>query len=151
MRRRSFVFAIVLGCAAVHVPAEARERAQAALNGRPVLKLRSSRVTVMSPARVLLIAELVGGTEHEDFYCPEVAWDFADGSRSVSQEDCEPFGATTLVERRYTSPHAFVVPGQYVVSVTLRRADHVVARAEATVIVYGSGFGLAETRQDAGQ
>jgi hypothetical protein len=133
MRRRRVVLAL-LGLALVQVHVDGAERESSA---RPVLKLRSSRNTVMSPARVLLTAELVGGAEREEFYCPEVEWDFADGSRSVRQEDCEPYGATTMLERRFTSPHAFVIPGQYVVTVTLRHADNVVARAEALVVVHG--------------
>lgn len=137
MRRYAVILALI-AFGAVQAPLNARERTQAEPSGRPVLKLRSSRAAVMSPARVLLTAELVGGSEREEFYCPEVEWDFADGSRSVRQEDCEPYSAKTLLERRFTSPHAFVVPGQYLVTVTLRRADTVVAQANATVFVFGS-------------
>jgi len=35
------------------------------------------------------VAELVGGDDIEDLYCPEIEWDFANGRRSTSQEACE--------------------------------------------------------------
>src|ERR1051325_8618440 len=76
MRRHAIILALtVFGF--LEAPLHARDRVQGDTSGRPVLKLRSSRAAVMSPARVLLTAELVGGSEREDFYCPEVEWDFA--------------------------------------------------------------------------
>ena len=105
---------------------------------RPALKLRGSPGTAFPPVEVFLTAELVKGDDrHPDFYCPEVEWDFADGSRSVHQENCEPFGPEAVVERRFTRRHAFASPGEYLVTVTLRRAERVLARAATRILVQG--------------
>jgi hypothetical protein len=104
---------------------------------RPALKLRASPGMAFPPAEVLLTAELVDGVDQQDFHCPEVEWDFADGSRSVHQEDCEPFTAETKVERRFTRRHAFDAPGEYQVIVTLRRSSRIVAQAATTIFVQG--------------
>jgi hypothetical protein len=86
---------------------------------------------------VLLTAELQGGADLEDFHCPHIEWDFADGSRSVHQEDCEPLTAESRMERRFTRRHAFDAPGEYQVVVTLRRSDRVLAQASTTIILQG--------------
>jgi hypothetical protein len=110
----------------------------AAAKDRPAFKVRASPGMAFPPVEVLLTAELVKGDDrHPDYYCPEVEWDFADGSRSIQQSDCEPFGAEALLERRFTRRHAFAFPGEYVVTVTLRRAERVVAQAAAKVVIYG--------------
>jgi hypothetical protein len=104
---------------------------------RPNFKLRASPGMAFPPADVLLTAELVDGVDVQDFHCPEVEWDFADGSRSVHQEDCEPFTAETKLERRFSRRHAFDAPGEYLVVVTLRRSNKVVAQAATTIYVQG--------------
>jgi hypothetical protein len=51
--------------------------------------------------------------------------------------NCEPFGPEAVLARRFTRRHAFAVPGDYVVTVTLRRAERVVAQAAARILVQG--------------
>jgi hypothetical protein len=102
---------------------------------RPVLRLRATPGVSFAPANVLLIAELVGGEAVEEFYCPEIVWDFDDGRRSTSQSECEPFAADRPLERRFLVRQSYARAGQYRPTVTLRRADGVVARAAATVLV----------------
>jgi hypothetical protein len=104
---------------------------------RPVLKLRATPGVALPPVQVLLTAELVGGGEHEDFHCPEVEWDFSDGSRSTFQSDCQPLSDAAPIERRFTRRHAYRVPGDYAVVVTLRQTGRIVAQARATVLVQG--------------
>jgi len=105
---------------------------------RPVLKLRATPGVSFAPANVLLIAELVGGDTVEEFYCPEVVWDFDDGRRSTSQSECEPFGGDSSLERRFLVRQSYAHPGEYRPTITLRRADGVVARAAVTVLVPSS-------------
>lgn len=93
-----------------------------------------------SPVSVLVIAQLVGGDEHEDFYCPDVEWDFGDGSRSAQQSDCEPFMDGMTLERHFMARHAYPRPGDYEVKVTLRRASRALAVATARVTVH-AGLG----------
>jgi hypothetical protein len=104
---------------------------------RPALKLRASPAMAFPPAEVFLTAELVDGVDQQDFHCPEVEWDFADGSRSVHQEDCEPFTAETKVERRFARRHAFDAPGEYQVVVTLRRSNKILVQAATTIVIEG--------------
>jgi hypothetical protein len=104
---------------------------------RPAFRLRASPLMIVPPAEVFLTAELEDGADHQDFHCPEVEWDFADGSRSVHQEDCAPFSAETKLARRFTRRHDFDAPGEYRVVVTLRRSNKVVAQAATTIFVHG--------------
>jgi hypothetical protein len=94
-----------------------------------------------SPVSVLVLAQLVGGDEHEDFYCPDVEWEFGDGSRSAQQADCEPFTEGMPLERHFRARHAYLRPGDYEVRVTLSRASRTLAVATTRVTVHG-GAGL---------
>ena len=111
---------------------------------RPRVELRATPRMAFLASDVLVAAQLVGGDEHEDFYCPEVEWEFGDGSRSRHQADCEPFSPVTPLERRFTARHAYRQPGDYEVRVTFRRSDRALAVATTHVRVY---FGSAVASQ----
>jgi hypothetical protein len=102
---------------------------------RPRFALRATPRVAFSPVMVFLTAELQGGHEIEEYYCPELEWDWDDGSRSAHGADCPPFAAGTALERRFTAEHAFRSAGTYTVKVTMRRASRVLAVASATVNV----------------
>jgi hypothetical protein len=104
-----------------------------------VLTLRATPGASMPPANVLFVAELVGGDEVEDLYCPGIEWDFDNGRRSSSQEDCEPFSDESRLERRFLVRQRYAAPGEYLVVLTLRRGERVVAQAAATVQVVSPG------------
>jgi hypothetical protein len=107
---------------------------------KPRLVVRASPSLAFPPARVLVTAELVGGEDDEDLYCPELEWDWADGSRSVQQSDCAPAAdgpEETWVERRFSARHRFSVPGQYWVALRLRAEGRVVTEGGATVLIHG--------------
>ncbi len=127
---------LAVGLAVGGSTGQASRRAETAPE-RPAFKLRASPGLAFPPAEVLLTAELSGGADGEDFHCPQIEWDYADGSRSVHQEDCEPLTTETAMERRFTRRHAFDAPGEYQVVVTLRRSDRVVAQATTTIILQG--------------
>jgi PKD repeat protein len=97
----------------------------------------------LSPVSVLVVAQLTGGDEHEDFHCPDVEWDFGDGSRSSHQADCEPFTEGMTLERHFQARHTYRQPGDYEVRVTLRRASRTLAAAGTRVTVHpGAGAAL---------
>lgn len=106
-------------------------------NKRPRLDLRASPRIAMSPVNVLLVAELVGGDEAEEYYCPGLEWEWGDGGRSAHESDCPPFEPGVEFTRRFSATHAYRQPGNYQVRVTLRRADRSVAAATASVMVSG--------------
>ena len=88
------------------------------------------------PVSVLLMAELVGGDEQEDYYCPGLEWEWGDGTKSARESDCEPFAPGTALERRFSERHAYRAPGNYSIRLTLRRASRAVAVATVAVLVH---------------
>jgi hypothetical protein len=88
----------------------------------------------MSPARVVLTAELTGGAnDFEEYYCPTVEWDWGDGTQSESRFDCQPYEAgKSEIKRRYPIEHVFRA-GNYRVSFRLKRHDKVVALASVNL------------------
>ena len=68
-----------------------------------------------SPARIVVTAELKGGAPDDpELYCPDVEWDWGDGTRSEATENCEPFeDGKSTVKRRWTTSHTFDMQGTY--------------------------------------
>jgi hypothetical protein len=130
MKRRLWV----AGLLALVVPSAG---AAGAGGERPRLELRASPRVATSPARVVVLAELKGGPEAEDLYCPAVQWEWGDGSRSARESDCDPFEAGTVLDRRFSSRHAYREPGEYDVRVTLSRGGRDLASASILVLVVG--------------
>lgn len=104
---------------------------------KPRLDLRASPRMAMSPVNVVLIAELVGGEEVEEFYCPGLEWEWGDGGRSAYESDCPPFEPGVEFTRRFSATHAYLRPGEYEVKVKLRRADRSLAVARVNITVRG--------------
>ena len=91
---------------------------------RPKVTLKANRSSAWLPPRVVLTAELVGGAkDFEEYYCPTVQWDWADGTTSESTFDCPPYEAgKSEIRRRYTVEHVFRA-GNYRVTFRLKRRD----------------------------
>ncbi len=105
---------------------------------KPKLTLKAQPVISMSPSKVTLRAELVGGAnDYEEYYCPTVEWDWGDGTQSESTADCQPYEAgKSEIKRRYVVDHVFRA-GYYQVAVRLKRRDKVVASATTAIQVQG--------------
>jgi hypothetical protein len=103
---------------------------------RPKVILKAQPVVSMSPARVVLTAELQGGAnDYEDFYCPSVEWDWGDGTHSESTLDCQPYEAgKSEIKRRFTVEHVFRA-GAYKVMFRLKRRDRSLAAATVNIQV----------------
>jgi len=112
---------------------------------RPKVTLKAQPVIAMSPARVVLTAELVGGSnDFEDFYCPTVEWDWGDGTQSASTNDCAPYEeGKSEIKRRFTVEHVFRA-GMFRVSFRLKRQDKAVGFATVNIQVRP---GLRDTGQ----
>lgn len=113
MRHRSvrlllFPMATAFLCASAWVVAGASE-APAAQNKKPSIKLKASPPVGFSPLRVVVTAELSGGSnDYEEFYCATVEWDWDDGTKSESKVDCDPYEAgKSEIKRRYAAEHTF--------------------------------------------
>jgi hypothetical protein len=103
---------------------------------RPHLDLRASPRMALIPVSIFAVAELVGGDDVEDFYCPAVEWDWGDGARSAHEADCPPFAPGMAMARRHTASHAYRQRGEYSVRVTLRRVGRPLAVATTLVSVH---------------
>jgi hypothetical protein len=101
---------------------------------RPKLTLSARPPIGLSPTKVVLTAEIVGGpNDSEDFYCPTIEWDWGDGTQSESTSDCEPYQpGKSSIKRRFTIEHVFRA-GQYHVVLRLKKRDKAIT--QATVIV----------------
>jgi hypothetical protein len=113
---------------ALTLPAASGPAEEEAKKGkRPTLELRASPRYAFSPVDVTFTAELKGGDDVEEMYCPEVEWEWGDGGKSVQESDCEPWAAGTRIERRFTAHHTFARAGLYPVRVTLRKTGRLLA------------------------
>jgi hypothetical protein len=111
---------------------------------RPRLDLRATPRVAFSPIEILVVGQLKGGEDVEDFYCPGLEWDWGDGTHSAYESDCDPFEAGAAIDRFFSGRHAFRAPGAYNVRLTLRRATRAVAVASVAVTVQGQTAGMTD-------
>ena len=109
-------------CLLLPGPAPAGTEEKAKKGKKPGLELRATPRFAFSPANILFTAELKGGDDVEELYCPEVEWEWGDGGKSVQESDCDPWTETTPIQRRFSSNHTFQYAGIYRVRVTLRKS-----------------------------
>lgn len=115
---------------------------------KPGLDLRATPRFSFSPAEIMFTAELKGGDDVEELYCPEIEWEWGDGGRSVEEADCDPWApGTTKLERRYTAHHVYPYAGLYLVRVTLRKSGKSIAVQTMSVTVRA---GLGDTSPEPG-
>jgi len=127
--RSGFAFFLAASAATASAAADAKPK-------KPRLELRATPRMAFSPVNVFLTAELSGGDDVEEYYCPELEWEWDDGGKSTQESDCAPFEAgKTKIERRFTAEHEFRRAGVYNVKVTMRRADRSIAASTVRVTV----------------
>ncbi len=104
---------------------------------RPKLVLRAQPLVSMSPSRVVLTAEIVGGpNDFEEFYCPTVVWEWGDDTVSESTSDCEPYEAgKSAIKRRFTMERVYQRAGNYQITFRLKRRDKAIASATTRIEV----------------
>jgi len=114
---------------AAFVTAAAQKDDKDAKDQRPKVTLKATPIVSIAPARVVLTAELVGGSnDYEEYYCPTVEWDWGDGTQSESTADCEPYQpGKTEIKRRFTVEHVFRAGSYRVMFRMKRRAKPIVA------------------------
>ena len=103
-------------------------------DAKPSLKLTARPPIGMSPARVVLTADVNGGpNDAEDYYCPTIEWDWGDGTTSESTSDCNPYEpGKSEIRRRYTIDHVFRA-GNYKVAFRIKKRDKMVASASVNI------------------
>ena len=102
---------------------------------KPGLHIRATPKFSFSPANILFTAELKGGDDVEELYCPEVEWDWGDGGKSVSEGDCDPWEPGMTIARRYTGRHEYLRAGRYRMRVTLSRTGRNILSQSLTITV----------------
>ena len=74
-------FAVAAGGFAAHTQRDTTSPKEE--NQRPKLSLKAQPNVGIAPARIVLTAELTGGSnDFQEYYCPTVLWDWADGTES---------------------------------------------------------------------
>jgi len=106
-------------------------------DAKPQVRLKATPVISVSPSKVVLTAEIVGGAnDYEEFYCPTVEWDWGDGTQSENSSDCAPYEAgKSEIKRRFTVEHLFRRPENYKVTFKLKRRDKAVGFATVQIQV----------------
>lgn len=103
---------------------------------RPKITLKAQPAISMSPSRVVLSAELLGGAnDFEEYYCPTVEWQWGDGTTSEATVDCEPYQqGKSEIKRHFTVEHVFRA-GNYRILFQLKRRNKSVASATTNIQV----------------
>ena len=104
---------------------------------KPSLLLKVSPAISFSPARVVVSAELKGGADDkDDLYCPNLEWEWGDGTRSEAQTDCAPFEpGKSEIKRRFSSSHTYTTAGNYRAQLRLKRGSKVLVGGHVSVQV----------------
>jgi hypothetical protein len=133
------VFATVVAAGSAQSPDKPSRDKDSADPKKPKFTLKANPLIAMAPARVVLTAELVGGdNDFEEFYCPAVEWEWGDGTKSESSNDCAPYEVgKSEIKRRFTVEHMYRIgrPSGYRVSVHLKRHDKAVGSATVNIQV----------------
>ena len=106
-------------------------------NKKPSLSLKASPSISFAPARVVVLAEVKGGSnDFEEFYCPTVEWEWGDTTVSTAEADCDPYSAgKSEIKRRYTVEHRYKEPGTYKIILRLKKGTKLVASSNTQVQV----------------
>jgi hypothetical protein len=120
-------------------PLQARDQGG---NKKPSLSLKATPGIAFAPARVVVVAEVKGGSnDFEEFYCPTVEWEWGDETTSTAEADCDPYAAgKSEIKRRYTIEHRFKNPGGFKIILRLKKGTKVVAQA-TTLVNVRAGLG----------
>ena len=104
---------------------------------RASLSLKATPPIAFSPAKIVVTAELKGGSDSDDeLYCPSLEWDWGDGTKSESNADCEPFEAgKSSIKRRFTASHTYNMADNYRVLLRLRRGSKTIVGGNTNVQV----------------
>jgi hypothetical protein len=102
---------------------------------RPKLTIKASPSMAISPARVVVSADVNGGPDDfEEFYCASVEWDWGDDTKSNNTADCEPYEAgKSTIKRRFTADHVYRTAGDYRIQFRLKKKNKSVGSASTSV------------------
>jgi hypothetical protein len=102
---------------------------------KPKLEMRALPRIGVAPVEVLAIAKLVEGDDIEEFYCPELEWEWDDDATSIQEIDCPPFEPGMKIERRFSTRHLYNRRGYYTIRLRLKNGGRTIASASAEIEV----------------
>lgn len=137
-------FAVVIAASTAFPTGQKPDAAKAPEPKRPKLTLKATPTFGIAPLRVVMTAELEGGSDDfEEYYCPTVIWEWGDGTISESSSDCQPYEAgKSQIKRRYTVEHIYKrsdPSGRTRAYFSLRHRDKEVAAAGINVAIQPGG------------
>jgi hypothetical protein len=127
--------AIIAAISVVQLFADQKDKDKQEDVKRASLVVKATPVVAFSPARIVVSAELRGGSDTDaELYCPELEWDWDDGTRSSATQDCEPFEAgKSTISRRFRGTHTYTTAGNYRLMLRLKRGNKSVVAGNAMV------------------
>ena len=104
-------------------------------NKKPKISVKANPAMAISPARVVVSADINGGPDdYEEYYCAGVEWDWGDDTRSNNSADCDPYEAgKSQIKRRFTADHMYRISGEYRIQFRLKKKDKPIAAANTSV------------------
>lgn len=104
-------------------------------NKKPKISVKANPAMAISPARVVVSADINGGPDdYEEYYCAGVEWDWGDDTRSNNSADCDPYEAgKSQIKRRFTADHMYRISGEYRIQFRLKKKDKPIAAASTSV------------------
>ena len=116
---------------------------------KPSLEMRVTPRMAFSPVTVLMVAELKGGDDIEQYYCPEIEWDWDDGGKSVHEADCPPFeNGTTTIDRRFSQEHHYPRAGIYNVKASFKKSGNTFLASSIRITVRAGAGDPSNIRED---
>ena len=116
---------------------------------KPSLDIRVSPRMAFSPVTVHVVAELKGGDDIEQYYCPEIEWDWDDGGKSVHEADCAPYeDGTTTIERRFSKEHHYPRAGIYNVKASFKKSGNTFLAGTIRITVRAGAGDPSNVRED---
>ncbi len=104
---------------------------------RPKVRLKARPDAGITPMRVVLTAELEGGSDDfEEYYCPTIVWEWGDGGASEISSDCGPYTpGESQIKRRYTIEHTYKRSGRIRVYFAMRHRDKETVAVGVNIVV----------------
>ena len=91
--QRCASYVLVAGLALALAP-DQEAAAQRKDDRKPSLSFKADPPVGFTPLKVRVTVEVRGGANDSvDFYCPTIEWEWGDGLKSESSEDCSPYEA----------------------------------------------------------
>ena len=136
--QRCASYVLVAGLALALAP-DQEAAAQRKDDRKPSLSFKADPPVGFTPLKVRVTVEVRGGANDSvDFYCPTIEWEWGDGLKSESSEDCSPYEAgKSEIRRRYSTEHTYREAGQFSARFRMKQGSKVVASSSTNINVRG--------------